>query len=113
MLSFGVTVHSHHHLFAGLDRPLVLEGGLLDFPLHVAGLDGLEDSSHGVDLAQVFLGAALDLARQAFDGVRAGERVHGVGDAALERQDLLGAERDERGSFGRQGERLVPSVRVQ
>ena len=104
-------VHAHDDPAPVLELPLVAVRRLLDLVLHEA--DRGDGPTHLVDLAQVGLGLPFDLGGQALDGERPAERVDDVGDAGLVGEDLLGAERDAHGAFGRQSERLVHRIGVQ
>ena len=55
----------------------------------------------------------LEVVGQPLDGVGAADRIHGVGDSRLTRDDLLRPERDTRRLLGRQRQRLVAAVAVQ
>ncbi len=114
----GEFVDADQDLLAGVDGALVGVGGVLDLLLDVAALDGAEHAVEPVaiecgDGVEVGLGAGFELVGEGFDEVGAGERVGGVGDAALVGEDLLGAEGDAGGLLGGQGEGLVEAVGVQ
>jgi hypothetical protein len=91
----------------------VAVGRLLDLGLHHPALDRRGRASgrlHAIDEAQRL---RLERVGRRLDGVAAAERVDGVGDARLERHDLLRPQRQPSRGLGRQRERLVARVRVQ
>src|SRR3954447_1885759 len=88
---------------------VVAPGRLLDLRADVR--DALDRAAQLLDLVDQLLGTRLDLVRQRFDEVRAGERVDRVGGAGLVGDDLLRPQRDPRGTLGRKRERLVEAVR--
>src|SRR5712691_12855684 len=57
-------VHAHDNFLTAFDRPLVFEGGFLDFSLDVAALNGSQHSSkraaHGVNFLEVIGSARFD-----------------------------------------------------
>src|SRR5207245_5085853 len=57
--------------------------------------------------------AFFDFVGEMLNGVGAGDRVEGVGDAGFMREDLLGAESDQGGVFGGQCESFVERICVQ
>ncbi len=109
----GVFVDADDDGVACIDCELRLVGRLLDLPLDVAGFDRCQRSARGLDTRQQLARAVLDLASQLLDVIRAGERIDRVGDAGLEADDLLRAQRDSRRVLGRQRQRLVAPVGVQ
>src|SRR6266436_8039887 len=73
---------------------LVLIGGLGDFLLRVAALDGFHHASHLVELVEILESACLHVERGFLDEVRAAERIDRLRDAAFVGDDLLRAKRD-------------------
>ena len=65
-----------------------------DLALRVALLDRRDHAAHLVDALDVLERLGLELVREPLDEVAAAERIDGVRDAALVRDDLLRAERD-------------------
>ena len=102
-------IHADDDLLAALDGALIFVRGLLNFALHVSGFDGAQHSAERVDFRDVFLRARFDFVRQLFDGVGAADRVHRIRHAGFVRDDLLRAQRQQRGVFGGQRQRFVQS----
>ena len=84
-----------------LDGALKFERHFLDFSLNKTGFDGAQHSSERVDLGDVLFGAAFDFVGEMFDGVRTRDGIDGVGDTRFVRDDLLRAQGNEGGVFGR------------
>ena len=87
--------------------------GVGDLVLRVALLGRLDHAASPVDLVEVAPDLALGLVRQRLDEPAPAERIDRVRDARLLGDDLLLAEREQRGLRGRDGERLVVGVRVE
>jgi hypothetical protein len=112
-LGLGEAIDADDHPLAGLDLLRVAKRGVLDLALDEALLHGRDRAAQLVDALDQLLAARLELVGERLDEVRAAERVGGVGDAGLIREDLLGPERDSRGALSGQRERFVQRVGVQ
>src|SRR5258707_7299394 len=106
-------VYADYDLIFFLDGLLKFVSGFLDFSLDETGFDGTQHSSHTVDFGKIVCGQRFNLAGEGFDGVGAGDGVDGVGYTGFIGENLLGAQGDERGVFGGQGERFVHGIGVQ
>src|SRR5215470_8872240 len=109
----AVTIYPHHHLLPRLDLLLVFVSRLLNLSLHVPHLNGALDATHGVDLRQVIFSSLLDFTGQLLDVVGPAQRVHRIGDPALESDDLLRAQGQGGGGVSREGKGLVAAVGVE
>ena len=100
-------------LVAGVDRLLGAVRGLLnlalDEPCSIAASVPPAASMRSISARA----SVLDRVGHLLDRVRPAQRVDGVGDAGFCGDDLLRAERDPRGFFGRQRQRFVAPVAVQ
>ena len=111
---FGLeAIHADDDLLAGIHGLLIFVRGFLDFLLDVTGLDGAQHPAHGVNLRNVIPRTCFDFVGQFFDGVRACHRIDRIHDAGFLRDDLLGAQRKQRGLFGGEREGFVQRVGVQ
>ena len=77
------------------------------------GLDRLQHPPAAVRLPDQADGFRLESVRERFDRERTTDRIHGVGHAALVRQELLGPQGDPDRLLRRKRERLVHAVRVE
>ena len=109
----GEAVDADNGGFAGVDGTLDFVGGVLDFLLHPAALDGGQHSAEFFNLVKIGLNLLLDLVGQRLDRERASDGVDGVGDAGFRGDDLLGAEGDACGFFRGKGEGFVVAVGVE
>src|SRR5918992_679712 len=111
---FGsVAVHANDNTLLALYFALVAVGGFLDLTLHETLLDGLYGPTYLINTLYVLPRLFLDGVRQRLDVVGAGQRVGGIGESGLVRQDLLGPQSYPRTLLGRERERLVEGVGVQ
>ena len=108
-----VAVHADNDLLVALDRLLIIVRGFLNFLLHVSRFDGAQHAAHGVDSRNIFLRARFDFIGELFDGVRSRHGIDGIRHAGFVGDDLLRAQREQRGLLGGQRERFVERVRVQ
>ena len=109
----GEGVDADHRAVAGVDLLLGAIGGFLNGALDDALLDGGKRTSRRLDSVEERAGAVFDAVRERFDRIRAGQRIDRVGDTGFGGDDLLRSERNARGLFRRQRQRLVASVAVQ
>ena len=109
-----VDVHVHAHLRPGALREVALRAvrRLGDPALREPLLDGGHRAAGRLDLGEDRAGRRLDVVGEPLDEERAGERVGGAGDAGLERDDLLRAQRERHRLLGRDLERLVVAHHV-
>src|ERR1700687_2445384 len=106
-------IYADRDLLVRLNRALILVAGFGNFFLGISALDGFDHAAHLVELLKVVEGAVFHVEGLLLDEVAAAERIDRLGNARLEGNDLLGAQCDARGFFGRQGERFVVGVGVQ
>src|SRR6185437_8195164 len=106
-------IYTDDDLCFGCNGALKIVGGFLDFALDEACFNGAQHSTHGVNPGNVINGALFDGIGEVLDGVGAGYRIHGVGDAGFVGEDLLGAEGDEGGVFGGESEGFVEGIGVE
>ena len=107
------TVHAHNDCILLIDLLLVFIGGVLDFLLHVAALDGFQHSAENFDFAQIFGCAFFNFAGQGFDVIGSGEWINGLRRARFVGDDLLGAQGDSGRLLCGQGQSFVERVGVQ
>src|SRR3954451_267286 len=108
-----VPVYANDDGLAGVDLLLCAIRGVLDLALDEPRFDCRQRAAEAVDLLNQTLGLTLDLIGHLLDGERSAERIDRVGNAALERDDLLRPERHARGLLGRERKRFVTAVAVQ
>jgi len=106
-------IDAHHYLYFLFNGALKIVRCALNFGLDEAGFDGFEHAAEGVNFGQIIFGAGFDFVGERFDGVGATDGIGSVGDAGFGGNDLLGAQRDQRGFFGGEGESFVHGVGVQ
>ena len=112
--SVGEPVDADDDLVAAVDGLLGRVGGVLNLALDQALLDGGERAAGRVDAPRSAPRASCSIASRArLDRPGAADRIDGVGDAGLGRDDLLRAQREARRVLGRQRQRLVAAVAVQ
>ena len=107
-------VHVHAYLGAASvsDVPLGAVGRVGDPPLRNAALQSADRSPGVLDLSQHRLGPGLDLIGQILDKERAGQRVGRPGDPRLQRDYLLGAQRQRHRFLAGELEGLVVAHHV-
>ena len=106
-------IYTDNDFFLRLRRSLILVRSLGNFFLRISTLDRLYHSAHGVEFVEVIERAFFHLQCQTFQKIRPAQRIHRLRHARLISNDLLGAQCDTRGFFGRQRESFVVSVGVQ
>src|SRR6266849_1601434 len=90
-------IYAHDDLLFCFDRTLEVISRLLNLALDKSGFNRAQRPSHRVDLRDVEPRERFDLARERFDGVRTRDGIDRVGHPGFVREDLLRAQRDERG----------------
>jgi len=106
-------IDANNDLFFLLYCALEIVGGALNFGLDKTGFDGFEHAAESVNFGKVVFGASFDFIGERFDGVRATDRIGGVGDAGLGGDDLLSAQSDQSSFFRGEGESFVHGIGVQ
>ena len=100
-------VHPHNDLLLGFNGLLIAERGVVNLALLIAVLNGLDGSAQLVDPVDILDRLGLQLVRQGFDKIRAGQGIDGVRGPGLVGDDLLGAKRDPHGVFRGQRQGFV------
>src|SRR5690606_30501499 len=85
----------------------------LDLTLREARLNSLDHSSEAVDLFEVVKAAGDHLFGEGFEIVASAERIDGVRNSRLFRNDLLRSKSDQRCVVGRQGKSLIVRISMQ
>lgn len=93
-----------------IDGALVIPARLRDLRLDPALLDRRDTPALLLDLLHVAARLRFELVRQVFDEVAARERVHGIGDTRLVRDDLLGAKGHALGLVRGQRQRFIEAA---
>src|SRR5947209_1334369 len=106
-------VHADDDLLAAVHVLLEIVGGVLDLLLDVSALDGSDSTAEVVDALDVGISALLEFGGEGLDVVGTGERIYCLSGTALEGDDLLGAESDACGFFGRKCECFVEAIGVE
>src|SRR5215472_15650086 len=106
-------VYAGNNLFLLFNRALEIVGGALNFVLHETAFDRAYHASHGSYFFEVLFRPSFDFVGQSFNGIGACDRVNRVRDPGFVRDDLLRAQRNERGLLGRQRQSFVHRIGVQ
>src|SRR5713226_7127358 len=105
-------IHANHDLLFRLHRPLVFVSRFLDFTLHEAALNRPQHASQRIDSLDVSHGATFNFIREVLDRIRARNRIDRIYHAGFMRDDLLGAQRDQRCVLRGQRQRFVQRIGV-
>src|SRR5262245_5720862 len=96
-----IRIHAHDDPGTGFNFLLILIVTLLNFALGKAEFNGPDRTTHGVDLVEICLGTLLNGFRQGLNSIGATDRVDTYGYPGLMGDDLLCAQCDLDGFFGR------------
>src|SRR6266540_1216917 len=113
LLVDGEIIDADDRALLVLDFPLVAVGGVRNLLLEEPFADRRDHAAEAGDAVEVAVRVLLELVRERLEEIRTAERIDGVRDAALVREDLLRPQGDPRRFLVRHLVRLVVRVRVQ
>ena len=90
-------------LSAAVDLLLDVVSRVLNFLLDETLFNGREHAAQRIDLFDVATSSSLNFIGEAFNRIRPGERIHGLGGAGFVSDNLLGAQGDPCRLFGGNG----------
>src|SRR5947209_551016 len=103
----GKLIYAHNCSLPTFHLLLVFVGGVLDFLLYIAALEGTDHPAECVNLFKIRRRASFDFIGKSLHKVRASQRIDGLRRARFICDDLLGAQRDACRLLGRQRKRLI------
>ena len=111
MFSIGhIFIYADHDFFVGIQLSLKSVSSLRNFHLREALFNRRNHAAHFVNLMDVVPGFLFHFIGERFDEVGTGQGVDGIGYSRLFSQNLLRAQGDFYGMFGRQTEDFIQRV---
>ncbi len=89
---FSELVDAHHNLPLRFQISLEAVGGFLNFSLHKAIFNGVQDAAHLIDLVDIGEGPFFQFIGERFQVKRTSQGIDGISHAAFIGDDLLGAQ---------------------